>query len=33
MTYITRYNIDRKLWEVGYWVNSHFYIVCSYPNV
>ena len=32
MSYITRYNIGRKLWEIGYWVGSQFFVIGRYPN-
>jgi len=33
MSYVTRYNIDANLWEMGYFTGARFVIVCRYPNV
>jgi hypothetical protein len=32
MNYVTRYNMETKRWEYGYWLGRVFHIVCRYPN-
>lgn len=29
---MTRYNIETKRWEYGYWLGRVFYIVAKYPD-
>ena len=33
MSYISRFNAENRLWELGYLVGAHFFVMSRYPNV
>ena len=32
MKYVSRYNLESKRWEYGYWIGRVFHVIAKYPN-